>query len=58
MTVVIDETYSKAETFEGFEVTKLIKLLMQKVELKVTVMRNPVVAEQSRNHVLSHFKKK
>jgi len=58
LTKDIDEIYEKTKNFESFEVTKLIRLLRKKVELRVTVLRNPVVAEQLRNFVLSHFKKK
>jgi hypothetical protein len=57
LTKEIDAVYSKAKNFESFEVAKLIKLLRKKVELKVTVMRNLVVAEQLRSFILSHFKK-
>ena len=53
----LDKIYRSANTFESFEATKLIKILRQKAELKVTVMRNPVVAEQLRNYILDHFKK-
>ena len=53
----IDEVYNNTKDFESFEATKLIKILREKAELKVTVMRNPVVAEQLRNFILGHFKK-
>ncbi len=51
----IDDIYEKADSFESFEVTKLIRLLKEKIDVKVTVMLNPVVAEQLRKHILSHF---
>jgi hypothetical protein len=54
----IDALYEKAKDFESFEVTKLIKLLRKKSDVKITVMKNPVVAQQLRNYILSHFKKK
>lgn len=53
----IDSVYNSTKDFESFEVTKLIKLLRQKAELKVTIMRNPVVAEQLRNYILTKFGK-
>jgi len=58
LTKEIDEIYKKAKDFKSFEVTKLIKLLRKKVELKITVMRNPVVAEQLRKFILSALKHK
>ncbi len=57
LTKEMDQIYHQAKDFESFDVTRLIKLLRRKVELKMTVMKNPVVAEQLRNYVLSHFKK-
>jgi len=52
----IDSIYSGTKAFESFEAAKLITILRKKTDLKVTVMRNPVVAEQLRNFILSHFK--
>ncbi len=54
----MDKIYSVTKDLESFDLTKLIKLLRRNVELKVTVMRNPVVAEQLRNFILGHFSKK
>ena len=53
----IDRVYRSAKDFESFDVTTLIKLLRKKIELKVTVLRNPVIAEQLREGILSHFKR-
>lgn len=53
----IDSVYRNTKEFESFEVAKLITILRKKADLKVIVMRNPVVAEQLRNYVLSRFKK-
>jgi len=53
----IDSVYRNKRDFESFEVAKLIKIIQKKTDLKVTVMRNPVVAEQLRNYILSRFKK-
>jgi hypothetical protein len=52
----IDEIYARAKDFASFEATRLIMILRKNIELKVTVMRNPVVAEQLRKYILSHFK--
>jgi hypothetical protein len=54
----MDKIYNQSRDFESFEITKLIKLLRKKVELKMIVMKNPVVAVQLRNFILSHFSKK
>ena len=56
LTNEIDKIYQKAKDFESLDVTGLIKILRKKTELKILVMRNPVVAEQLRNLVLSNFK--
>ncbi|MBT4540800.1 hypothetical protein HOC35_04775 [Candidatus Woesearchaeota archaeon] len=53
----IDEVYNNTKDFESFDATKLIRILREKAELKVTVMRNPIVAEQLRESILRHFKK-
>ena len=53
----IDSVYRGTKDFESFEIAKLITILRKKTDLKVTVMRNPVVAEQLRNYILSRFKK-
>ena len=52
----IDNIYEKAKDFTSFEVTKLIQLLRKKCDIKLTVMRNPLIAEQLRNYILSNFK--
>lgn len=54
----IDSVYRSTKDFESFEVAKLITILRKKTDVKITVMRNPVVAEQLRAYILSHFKKK
>lgn len=52
----IDEIYNSTKDFESFEVAKLIKILRKKTELKVTVMKNAVIAEQLREHIMAQFK--
>lgn len=54
----LNNIYRNAKDFESFDVAKLIRLLRKKTELKMTVMKNPVVAEQLKKHILSHFDKK
>lgn len=51
----IDKIYNNARNFENFDATSLISLLRQKVDLKVTVMKNAGIAEQLRNVILSAF---
>jgi len=54
----IDKLYKKAKDLGSFEVTKLIRLLRKRTTLKMTVTKNPVVAEQLRNYILFQFKRK
>ncbi|MBI1970257.1 hypothetical protein HYS47_00770 [Candidatus Woesearchaeota archaeon] len=53
----IDAVYNSTRNFESFDAVKLINILRHKTELKVMMMKNPVVAEQLRHYILSHFKK-
>jgi len=53
----IDHVYNSATSIEKLSVEKLISLLRRKISVKITVMKNSLMAEQLRNHVLSHFKK-
>ncbi len=55
ITKKIDSIYNNTKDFESFEAAKLIKILREKTDLKLTVMRNPVVAQQLRSFVLDKF---
>ncbi len=51
----IEKIYQQTKSFETFDNAALIKILRGKTEVKVTVMRNPLVTEQLGKFILSHF---
>lgn len=53
----IDKIYQQTHNFESFNVTGLIRALQKKHVFKLIIMKNPLIAEQLRQSVLSHFKK-
>ncbi|MBI4454056.1 hypothetical protein HY636_05425 [Candidatus Woesearchaeota archaeon] len=54
----MEEIYQTAKDFENFDAIKLSRLLLMKCDIKVIVMRNPLIAEQLRNNVMTKFKEK
>lgn len=52
----IDNIYKKTKGFESFDAHELIKILKSKIEIKVMIMKNPLVAQQLRQGVMSYFK--
>ena len=55
LTKEIDVIYSLAKDFESFDVTNLIRVLRKNAEIKLIVMKNPLIAEQLRSSVLKTF---
>jgi len=51
----INNIYNQTKDFQSFNIARLIKILRKKTKLKVTIMKNPVVAKQLRNSILSKF---
>lgn len=51
----IDEIYESSTNFENFKAHELIKILKRKIEIKVMVMKNSLIAEQLRKGILAHF---
>ena len=54
----MEEIYQTAKDFENFDAIKLSRLLLMKCDIKIIVMRNPLIAEQLRNNVMAKFKEK
>jgi len=52
----IDQAYNKATSIEKLSIEKLISLLRRKTNIKMTVMKSSLMAEQLRQNILSHFK--
>jgi len=55
LTEAIDAVYTKAKDFKNLNVVALTHLFRKQTTLKVTVMKNAVIAEQLRKHILSFF---
>ncbi|KYK24825.1 hypothetical protein AYK26_03010 [Euryarchaeota archaeon SM23-78] len=58
LTKKIDAVCAKAKSFQDLDMVSLINLLKKKIGVKVTVMRNSLMAEQLRNSILSYFNNK
>jgi hypothetical protein len=53
----IDEVYKKAKDFNSFDAQKLAKILLKESNVRIMVMRNPLIAEQMGKIVLDKFRK-
>jgi hypothetical protein len=53
----INDIYIKAKNFQNFDATRLTKVLLKRVPIKIIVMKNALIAEQLSKSVMIHFKK-
>jgi hypothetical protein len=53
----IDRIFARAKRYEDLDMVALITLLRQEIDIKFTVMRNPLLAEELQKSVLAQFKK-
>ncbi len=58
LTAELDHIYSAAENFDSLDFAALITALRRNVDIRITVMKNRIIAEQLRSTILSHFKQK
>ncbi|MBD3259045.1 hypothetical protein GF371_00275 [Candidatus Woesearchaeota archaeon] len=52
----LDEFYSKINDLSKVDLNELMKIIKGRSELKLTIMKNKMLAEQLRKNIISHFK--
>jgi len=53
----LNEFYSKIKDISDLNLKELMQILKQKIEVNITIMDNPAIANKLRQDILSHFKK-
>lgn len=51
----LERFYNKTKTLEDVDLNEIMVILTEKAEIKVTLIKNKIIAEKMRNDILRHF---